>query len=633
MKKSLLTLAGALLTVSTAMGINPGMYVNVPESLQKATRADETVTFGYSGRPETAYKIEGAIENQYIYVVMQITPDDVQTLSGCKITGMSFYTGTGPKYMDPVTDTDVRLFVTDNPYKNPEFYQDEQISSKAFTNNKFKFDEPYVIEAGVPLYVGYRMKLTNLEDFVFVVDQVSTQAPVSLLGGSTDEKMPTGYSNMAPSFGAVCMNIEVEGSNIPHNIVSLTSLSIPEYSQLGQKPVAMMDIYNHSDMIIPDIELKVDVTGESPYTIRLDFDDPLMGTSSSNKTVELRAFATTGEKDVRITLVNINGEPFNTSLVGVNGVTTCVTKSFERRAVVEEGTGNWCTYCPAGIVMMEGIKERFGDKVGRIAVHCGSDPLKIDNYAEWVNQYALAVPVAVLNRYYKQNPSQDIYAFNPDINMLTKNPSLLNPEIGEMTLSDDKKSATFESTVEFAVDTEDSFTVSLAITEDGLGPLPQGNGYAGMGDIAPGNWGNLPSEVEMYYDDVARDLSSYPGELLSEHNIAAGDKIPFTFHMSNMDKVEGDKFRAIMMVSNAKTGEVLNVAIREYSKANGGVSAIEGGNIVVSTGKGSINIQGARNVAIFNLQGVKVADGNASGLAAGLYVVRADDNIRKVMVK
>src|SRR5690606_4188824 len=40
-----------------------------------------------------------------------------------------------------------------------------------------------------------------------------------------------------------------------------------------------------------------------------------------------------------------------------------------KRAVVEEGTGTWCQYCPRGAVMMNRMSDIYGDSYVGIAVH------------------------------------------------------------------------------------------------------------------------------------------------------------------------------------------------------------------------------------------------------------------------
>ena len=56
------------------------------------------------------------------------------------------------------------------------------------------------------------------------------------------------------------------------------------------------------------------------------------------------------------------------------------------------------------------------------------------------------------------------------------------------------------------------------------------------------------------------------------------------------------------------------------------------GDADITIGAGSISVTGATTVAVYSLDGRKVADGNATGLAAGIYIVVADGHSTKVAV-
>ncbi len=74
------------------------------------------------------------------------------------------------------------------------------------------------------------------------------------------------------------------------------------------------------------------------------------------------------------------------------------------------------------------------------------------------------------------------------------------------------------------------------------------------------------------------------------------------------------------------------------AKSEAGVADIESGNFdIIITGK-TANASGASSMQIYNLAGqcVKSANGSTIGidnLAAGVYVVKAGNNVRKIAVK
>ena len=64
-----------------------------------------------------------------------------------------------------------------------------------------------------------------------------------------------------------------------------------------------------------------------------------------------------------------------------------------------------------------------------------------------------------------------------------------------------------------------------------------------------------------------------------------------------------------------------------------GIADVETTNAIITLKPGSIDIDGARNVAIYNLNGQLVATTSHADVAAGVYVVVADNKASKVIVK
>ena len=77
---------------------------------------------------------------------------------------------------------------------------------------------------------------------------------------------------------------------------------------------------------------------------------------------------------------------------------------------------------------------------------------------------------------------------------------------------------------------------------------------------------------------------------------------------------------------NIATGEVVLVE-------GGSVLSLNADGIKVVAGKGFIEVLGANNVAVYNATGALVSRNANSNVAAGVYVVRADQKVAKVIVK
>ena len=66
-----------------------------------------------------------------------------------------------------------------------------------------------------------------------------------------------------------------------------------------------------------------------------------------------------GVFDVIATLSKVNGNENNSSSNTAKANVAVFSKGFDRNLLLEEATGAWCGYCPAGMVMMENIKKTY----------------------------------------------------------------------------------------------------------------------------------------------------------------------------------------------------------------------------------------------------------------------------------
>lgn len=88
-----------------------------------------------------------------------------------------------------------------------------------------------------------------------------------------------------------------------------------------------------------------------------------------------------GDQVVDVTLSNINGMaaddyPDDDTYSYMANLSVPATG---KRAVVEEGTGTWCQYCPRGAVTMARLKKIYGEYFTGISVHNG-DPMAVEVY-------------------------------------------------------------------------------------------------------------------------------------------------------------------------------------------------------------------------------------------------------------
>lgn len=650
-------MSSMLLAGSAAMGAGPRMVA--PHEMQQGptlnranvtnqfapTRADDgemSIEFTYAEELYSAlgFGSQNAPKNSYVYNAWQFDASDVAAFNGNKITAITVFSGVN-KQQTGNQNTEAQVFISNSLTSGPVYTQDVTISSDAFKGTKVTLDTPYEIKSGETLVVGYRLKLNDPDGYYIPVDGVATSnVYVALAAVSTDGSYPKAmneWTTYADQYGTLYMTVQITGTNLPQNQLALQEVQIPGCTSINSPVNCTMTIKNAGANPVSKFKINVEATGETAYSKEISLDGSMEFGKVYTVSAQLDAFTTTGAKDVKITITDVEGVANESTYNTATAPTVSIEgdKGFARRPVWEEGTGTWCGYCPYGIVQAEYLRDKYGDKISLIAYHTG-DVMEVSSCEGWLNEFAAAgVPSAAVNRTLSMNPGYKT-GFNELIDETLASKSYVSVELGDMTnvkfnSKDRWESADFEVKTKFALDFDNNFLISIALVQDEMGPYMQTNYFSGTNEL-PG-WGDKPYKVSTVYDDVARGLSSFPGEDLLPAAVTAGEEYPVVITKDDMKRITKDTFKVIAMVTDAKTGEIVNACEKVYDKAEAGVKGIANNNVSVSVENGSISVSGASNVAIYNMSGVKVANGSASNLPAGIYVVKADGQVNKVIVK
>ena len=92
---------------------------------------------------------------------------------------------------------------------------------------------------------------------------------------------------------------------------------------------------------------------------------------------------------------------------------------------------------------------------------------------------------------------------------------------------------------------------------------------------------------------------------------------------------EGDVASVILTV--AKDGD--NWAVKAATGKTSSVAGVDAAGVVIAAANGEIVVDGAQSVAVYTTAGALVSTDARTRLAAGLYIVRADNVVKKVIVK
>lgn len=314
---------------------------------------------------------------------------------------------------------------------------------------------------------------------------------------------------------------------------------------------------------------------------------------------------------------------------------------FPRKVVVEEGTGTWCQWCPAGIVAFREMEKAYPDNFIGIAVH-SQDVMAISTYQDLMNMFD-GLPSCAVNR--MESITSPTFALVEHAYKSMSAPAQVGVEVEAEIATSGIIDVTAATTFGFD-EKEANYRLCYVLIENGVTgtgtDYAQSNAYSGGASGEMGGFENLPNPIpaeQMVYDHVARGIyQSFTGVLRSiPSTIVKGVANPHTYKIrmpNTVDKTEN--LEIVAMVLDMETGEILNAekakvvdttsGIRETS-ADASLRLYADGGCIVAEGECSA-------VEVYTLQGVAVANG---GLQRGVYIVRATTSdgavSRKVLVE
>lgn len=343
-------------------------------------------------------------------------------------------------------------------------------------------------------------------------------------------------------------------------------------------------------------------------------------------------------------------------LLDAEGEQTQVTKTINnlvfqpiKRVVLEEFTGRDCSNCPLGIVAIDNLKKRFGDKFLPIAIHgYTGDPLGngLGNYYSYLN--LTAAPSAVINRsdsimspmvsdgnggYYLSKAALEA-ATGSTCNDLWSDyveEEIVKPALSEVSasISYDENTRTFSvpTTVRYAMNAEQqNINLFAVLVEQEVPAVYQVNGFASLVSDVLLPWSSGGAYASSYvlgykYEDVCRGTwgNTYLGTSgLIPSNIVAGQEYKVNdikFELPANSDINPKNCQAIVMMFDANTGKFIN-AVR---------TATVGGTTGISSAVVDKDTSSSDN-AWYTLSGMRM---QSEPTAAGIYI----HNGKKVVVK
>ncbi|KFF23097.1 Omp28-related outer membrane protein [Chryseobacterium sp. JM1] len=278
-----------------------------------------------------------------------------------------------------------------------------------------------------------------------------------------------------------------------------------------------------------------------------------------------------------VTITQVNGAADTTPADNSKNTTfRTVSQNSPKKVLIEEGTGTWCGWCPRGAVAMKHMDTNYPNDFIGIAVH-NADPMVVAEYNSGANFNgfpSMNVDRIALN----QGVSNDNMTTLVNTRKVLITPAQLNASGGlagnSLTLN---ASAIFRTVMSNA-----NLRFAVVLVEDDVKGTTtaynQKNYYAGGGQGVMGGYEVLPDPVpaaQMIYDHVGRMLiGGYTGQAGSvPTSITDGQVVNYTFTANIPTTYNLAKVKAVVLLLNAATGEVINA--RSFLLGSLGTSTAE----------------------------------------------------------
>ncbi|MDE6447450.1 MAG: hypothetical protein K2L35_03940 [Muribaculaceae bacterium] len=612
--------------------------------MRKASATTKSFDFTYAFEPYTAMNLGANVVGGEIYQAFEFTEEYASLYAGCDITAINMINGVNDS-SEKNEITDVTLYIMESVKGGVIYSQKAKVSEEAFAKESVKLDTPYTIEAGKSFVVAYSFVPKSAQDYYLVVDGMANNRPTPSYIGMKDGSEYS-WILVNPQAGNACIGVTIESDKLPADGMDIYTAMAPDFVTPGDPFEATIYLYNTAYNDVETLEVEYIVGDAEPQTAEWSFAEPLPAMVLAGGELKDVVCNQTGPSiPLKLRISKVNGQPNIGLYPDYYTEFTCLRKEdgYDRIILAEEGTGTWCGYCPAGIVFMEHLRNKYPEEVIRVAIHAGQsspEPMQASSASALIEMFS-GFPQIVFNRTTQfsptmQNPNE---AFAEYIE--TERRKAAVAEVSDLKvefLAANHISMTAKS--RFAIDVKNDlrYGVSFLITEDNVGPYKQTNYYAGGGNGEMGGWEKKGRSVSTIYDDVLRVCIGgrdgytdvFPAEIKSGTEYECTDDV-------KIDNVTDSHFFVTALITDNVTGAVLNS--RQVEVINSGVKTVgaDNSNVKVAGGQGVINITGEYEMAsVCDFGGVKVAEAAGASeivLPAGLYIVMIDGASYKVNVK
>lgn len=497
--------------------------------------------------------------------------------------------------------SEIELFISESLDSSPAFIQSVMDLKEGWNEINLNTD---FFTSGKPLYVGYKCHLSAgaLELGVSTNEPCDNAFFLSTDGGQK-------YSDVSSKYSPISIRVTVKGSNFPFDVAEVEYVN-HSYSKVGGSHPIVFGVKNTGYNKVSSLDGEILVSGiENSFPFAVEsISIPVKGVSVINTEI---SSLPEGVYDFELRLNKVNGKNLDEPrTVKFDRYIHVVPESLRKQPVCEKITGNYCPYCPRGIVAFDYMYEKYKDSFIGISadVYEPMDPLYIEEYTPIINIQSSA-PYFIVDRK-RGSGEQDL--LENDFNEALKDFTWGELNVTVDNISHKDKSLDVNVKTKFSVTQDDShYRIILVAMENGVMSF-QRNGYAGGGYGKMGGWENLGNVVDTVFDHVARRIVDYYGIEGSVPEKIEKDRVyEFNYTMDLKSVSDLNKSEIVAMLLNCEDGQVINaskVKIQDGSSIN----KVDKHNVACNVVDGNITISfdsaTDRKITLYNLDGAVVKE-------------------------
>jgi len=598
MKKNLLLLFVALFSFANYASAQFVMTPNINiAGSSKAVAADE-IAWRYCGPDSELIGAVGVNQSATLSAAIQLTSEQFGVFEGEIIKGVRVGLSANV--------TNLKVFIRNSLTGNDIYSETVGSATKGWKD--VTFTTPFTVPDG-EFYVGYTC--TGLNQIGFSGDSYAE-------GGWLWYNGWANYS--ANGWGSVCIQLIIDISDFDKSDFGITKVN-NTYSMMGEPFETKGVVRNNSLNTIESLIVEYTVDGGSP----------IEKTATCNVAPgQLGAFtfeadginAAAGIYALEVALKDADDYPLNDKS---SGEVEIFKYTYPKRVVAEEATGTWCQWCPYGFVGMAQMHEKYPDSFIGIAVH-NRDAMTVTAYDSALASYISGYPDCLVNRKTTGHPYaelEDLYLAEMAI------PCQVGVEL-EASMNQDLTEVDIVTSLTFGyTSAEVNCKLVYVLIENDVTGYKQTNGFAGGGAGAFYGWENLPNQVEVVFDEVARGIysgfSGIPNSVPAsvEENVPVEHTYKITLPTTIQDK---DQLELVVMLLNAK-GEVLNAAKVYLEEGDVAIDNIAKENVdcyvYPKDNALHVNVNTAGNITVdlFDVNGRKIMTDAASSNGKGQVII------------